>query len=55
MSPQDKITVSEITHTLGIVDGIGSTIHRQNRANEPFLEETHQGARGEAVKRMPNQ
>ncbi len=52
MSTQNEITGLNITHTLGLVDGIGSTIHQQYRKNEPFLEENLQEARDEAVERM---
>ena len=52
MSTQDEIAGLRITHTLGLVDGIGSTIHQQYRKNEPFLEENLQEARDEAVERV---
>ena len=52
MTTQDEIAGLEITHTLGLVDGMGSTIHWQHRANEPFLEQILKEARDEAVERM---
>jgi len=52
MSTQDDIAGMKITHTLGLVDGIGTTIHSQYRANEPFLEEKLEEAKAEAIERM---
>ena len=52
MSTQDEIAGMEIIHTLGLVDGIGSTIHSQFRANESFLEEKLEEAKAEAIERM---
>ena len=52
MSTQDGIAGLEIAHTLGLVDGIGTTIHSQYRANEQFLEEKLEAAKAEAIERM---
>ena len=52
MSTQYTISGFEITHTVGLVDGIGSTIHRQYHLNEPFLEKNLRKARDEAPARM---
>lgn len=48
----DELSRLHITHTLGLVDSIGSTIHQQHRRNEPSLEENWQEARDEAAERM---
>ncbi len=52
MSTQDIITGFEITRTFGLVDGIGSTIHRQYRLNEPFLEKNLRKAHDDALVKM---
>ena len=52
MSTQYTISGFEITHTVGLVDGIGSTIHRQYRLNEPFPHKNVRKARDEAPAKM---
>ena len=52
MSTQDEIAGLEITHMLGLLAGIGVTIHSEYRANEPFLEKKLEGARDVAIERM---
>ena len=45
MSTQDEIAGLEITHMLGLLAGIGVTIHSEYRANEPLpRKETGRGA-----------